>query len=180
MKCKYCYAQIPENPRKGRCSDCGASIMKKANKKFRIPWFLVVFCGIFFFAGALITFAGIQDALEYRANKEHYAQVDAVITHIDKKTTYDSINEEYDTDYTVYVSYQYGGVEYQWVKLNYYHSGMHEGDGITVEIDTRSPDTVVSDAGFVSFMGIGFMAIGGVIFYFAGIAPQKKKTVHRT
>lgn len=163
MRCKYCNAQIPENPRRGRCPDCGASVMTKPKRQ--INWIGLMFFGIILLGGVIFILGGILDGVVFYSNQDYYTEVEAVIEEIRKETTYDSINEKYDTDYTVLVSYSYDGVDYMGVELNYYNSTMKVGDLRRVKIDIRNPGKPVTNELWLVIPGLIFVAAGGFLWF---------------
>lgn len=172
MKCKYCVERLTElDVQRGRCPYCGGAIMAPQRKK--LPFLFWLFVVPFLVVGIFAVLGGFSSLVTYESNKEHYVQVDARIVQILREEHYDSVNDETDVDYTVFVDYEYGGKQYEHVQLSYYNSSMRQGDLLQIEIDSRDPGTVVRNNWWIMLIGVVFLAIGGGALYLA-YRPGKK------
>jgi len=79
-------------------------------------------------------------------------------------------NSEGEDKHNVYVSYSYNGTLYDSVELNYYSSSMYEGKEISLLCDPNNPRRIKINSpidiggGILLFMGIIFVAVGGISF----------------
>lgn len=70
--------------------------------------------------------------------------------------------------HNVYVSYEFEGQQYDYVRLNTYTSSMHEGDTITVYIDDNNPGEVIG-TGWSEFIFLGVFGGIGLVFFAIGL-----------
>ena len=96
----------------------------------------------------------------------------ATIDSIYEYEEYDSIDNEYDIQHDVYISYDtQEGMHYSGVELNWYHTGMEEGQSITIHYDPDNPERIGvkegSAWGFVILLIMGgvFILIGGTFLF---------------
>ena len=96
----------------------------------------------------------------------------ATIDSIYEYEEYDSIDNEYDIQHDVYISYDtQEGMHYSGVELNWYHTGMEEGQSITIHYDPDNPERIGvkegSAWGFVILLIIGgsFVLIGSLFLF---------------
>lgn len=172
MKCKYCHEVFPDSQvRNGRCPYCGGSVTVKPQKS--LPVLVWIFIGAFLFVGVMMFLGGFSSWWTYQSYSEYYATVDACIVEIQKEVTYDRVNDETDVDYTVFVDYEYGGVEYERIELGYHNTTMREGDVLQIEIDTREPGVVVENVWWLMIVGLVIGGIGGTMLYFLYIKPRR-------
>lgn len=112
--------------------------------------------GIFLVIGLLILLFGAYTAHRYTQIEDELVSVHAVIERIDVTRRND------DTDHDVYVSYSYRNRDYEDIRLNWYSSGMNEGDRLTLQIHPDNPAEPVSNNGWILFfIGGIFTLIGG-------------------
>ena len=172
MKCKYCVERLTAmDVQRGRCPYCGGAVMVKPRKKMPFLFWIIVIP--FLLVGALVSVGGVESLVRYETNKEHYVQVDATIVQILREESYDSVNDETDVDYTVFVDYEYGGKEYKHVQLDYYNSSMRQGERLQIEIDSRDPGTVVSNNWWIMLVG-GFVSCPWGRCLVFGLPPWQK------
>ena len=91
-----------------------------------------------------------------------------------------------ETDYDVFVSYDYEGTEYSNVRLNSYSSSMYEGEEITLLVNPDNPREVETEnAGFIlaavfGSIGIIFTLVGLSLFIFSVIRSRRNKNLMET
>ena len=177
MKCHFCMEKLSQaDAQKGRCPYCGNAVTMV--QKRRLPVLAMVIIGLFMLVGAMIFLGGLGSCISYEANKAYYVRVDAQIAEILIEESYDSVNDETDIDYTVFVDYEYDGTRYEHVELGRHSSDMRVGDRLEIEIDTRDPGTVVSNVWWLMIVGAVWLAIVGGALYF--IVKPKQKTAAQT
>ena len=77
------------------------------------------------------------------------------------------------TAHNVFVSYEYDGLQYEYVQLNFYNSSMHKGKIITIYCDKDNPAKIIGSPSsswvsliLVPFGGVFFaVGLGGVIIH---------------
>lgn len=172
MKCKMCHAELSSvDIQKGRCPYCGAAAVPEARKMPLILWVIVL---SFLLVGIMGIIGGTYSAVQYEQSKAYLTEVDAEIVEIRREETYDSVNDETDVDYTVFVDYEYDGVLYQHVELSYHKSSMRSGDIVQVQIDSRNPGEVVVNNWWIILVGVALFAVGAVPIYLV-FKPGKKE-----
>ncbi len=125
--------------------------------------FSLIFGAIFFAVGLSFLLAGVIHCLSFNAFKNRAVLIDAQITRIIVNyVTRTDTGKRSDCD--VWVSYTIDGKEYE-TKLNYYTSGMREGDTVEIFVDPDDPadietDTLILDIVFIGLGGV-FTIIGG-------------------
>ncbi len=118
---------------------------------------------LFFIIGIGLLIGSVFLMKDYQEFKETAVEVQATIEEI-----HVSRDSDGDTDYDVFVSYQYGGESFDNVPINFYSSSMYEGKEITLLCDPAAPGRVkessaVSTPGLILvFMGVIFMLISGM------------------
>lgn len=125
----------------------------------KMEWlFGIIFSGI----GLTFFIVGISIAL-YNINFRNNAlETTAVISSIERYRDSDG-----DTRHTVYVRYTIDGREYEG-RLNYYSSGMYEGEEISIYYRPEQPNRILAKSSF-SFFIIFFPSIG-LVFAAIGFA----------
>ncbi|MBO5376098.1 MAG: DUF3592 domain-containing protein [Bacilli bacterium] len=97
------------------------------------------------------------------------------------KEKYDSLDEDY--EYTVYVEFDVDGLTYEGI-LNEYHSGMREGDKVTIYYDPQDPENFRSGSDFLVFIplivGVIFAIVGSFLLIFAIKKSKKIKNLKST
>lgn len=138
--------------------------------------FFLLFGAVFFAVGFSFLLAGVIHCLSFNAFKSKAEVIEAQITRIDvnhvRKTDTGTRS-----DCDVWVSYTIDGREYD-TELNYYTSGMHEGDTIEIFFDPDDPlnikaDTLLLDIIFIGLGGV-FTIIGGC-FLVSHISRRSRK-----
>ncbi len=107
------------------------------------------------------------------SSKKFYATAEQTTATIDAIHEYISADTDHDTQHDVYISYDtQKGEHYSDVELGWYHSGMEEGQTITIYYAPNNPHDVRTQEGsvtaYIVITGIGvvFALIGG-LFVFA-------------
>jgi hypothetical protein len=128
--------------------------------------FMALFCGIFLVVGAIFTVVGIAMALADFSFRERTEEITAEITIISSYRDTDG-----DRRHNVYVTYQYGGRIYEDIELNFYRSGMYEGQEISLLCDPENPGHVKSPGGMLLlkmvFLLIGILFMGIALVFMA-------------
>lgn len=128
--------------------------------------FMALFCGIFLVVGAIFTVVGIAMALADFSFRERTEEITAEITIISSYRDTDG-----DRRHNVYVTYQYDGRVYEDIELNFYRSGMYEGQEISLLCDPENPGHVKSPGGMLLlkmvFLLIGILFMGIALVFMA-------------
>ena len=139
--------------------------------------FMVLFCGIFLVVGAIFSAVGITMALADSGFRERAEEITAEITGISSYRASDG-----DRRHNVYVTYQYDGRVYEDIELNFYRSGMYEGQEIPLLCDPENPGHVKSPGGMllleIVFLLIGILFMGIALVFiavFRNKARRRKK-----
>ena len=107
--------------------------------KSRVNWFVLAFAVVLLFVGGLRLY-------RYYGNKD-LVPVEATIERIERVSR---------RNYNVYVTYQYDGVTYSDMKLDYTIGRMDVGDTVTLRIYPANPRNYETPSGVVAtLMGIG-------------------------
>ncbi len=124
--------------------------------------FSLLFGAVFLLVGLSFFLSGVIHCLSFNAFKSKAVLIEAQITRIivNYVTRTDTGKR---TDCDVWVSYTIDGREYE-TKLNYYTSGMREGDTVEIFVDPDDPsdieaDTLIPDIVFIGLGGL-FTVIG--------------------
>ena len=135
--------------------------------------FMVLFCGIFLVVGAIFSAVGITMALADSGFRERAEEITAEITGISSYRASDG-----DRRHNVYVTYQYDGRVYEDIELNFYRSGMYEGQEIPLLCDPENPGHVKSPGGML-LLEIVFLLIGilfmGIALVFIAVSRNKAR-----
>ena len=135
--------------------------------------FMVLFCGIFLVVGAIFTVVGIAMALADFSFRERAEEITAEITIISSYRDTDG-----DRRHNVYVTYQYDGRVYEDIELNFYRSGMYEGQEIPLLCDPENPGHVKSPGGML-LLEMVFLLIGilfmGIALVFIAVSRNKAR-----
>lgn len=135
--------------------------------------FMVLFCGIFLVVGAIFSAVGITMALADSGFRERAEEITAEITGISSYRTSDG-----DRRHNVYVTYQYDGRVYEDIELNFYRSGMYEGQEIPLLCDPENPGHVKSPGGML-LLEMVFLLIGilfmGIALVFIAVSRNKAR-----
>ena len=135
--------------------------------------FMVLFCGIFLVVGAIFSAVGITMALADSGFRERAEEITAEITGISSYRASDG-----DRRHNVYVTYQYGGRIYEDIELNFYRSGMYEGQEISLLCDPENPGHVKSPGGML-LLEMVFLLIGilfmGIALVFIAVSRNKAR-----
>ncbi len=142
--------------------------------KFMTKYFMAIFGGIFALVGTIFIIVGIMANVKSSQFKEYAVEVNGVIE--------DIVIEEHtdETDYDVYVSYEYDGVYYEDIHIDFYSSSMSEGQEIDLLIDPDNPTDIHSSEGdlffTLMFVGMGgLFALIGYIILIVSFLNKKKK-----
>lgn len=142
--------------------------------KFMTKYFMAIFGGIFALVGTIIIIVGIITNVKMSQFKESAVEVNGVIE--------DIVIEEHtdETDYDVFVAFEYDGEYYEDVHLDFYSSSMYEGQEIELLIDPDNPTDVHTSDGdlffTLMFVGLGgLFALIGYIILIVSILNKKKK-----
>ncbi|MBQ4067659.1 MAG: DUF3592 domain-containing protein [Lachnospiraceae bacterium] len=148
--------------------------MKKVN------WItLIVGLGFMLFATGLILGG-------YFINKSHSdfmdtaVETEATIVDIKEEVEYDRLDEEYDTEHTVFISYEFDGNSYENVRLSYYTSSMRIGNKVTIYCDPLNPSEFrlkygLNVVGIILYVVGGVLALGGFIIIICSFAGKSKR-----
>lgn len=120
-----------------------------------------IFGGVFLLIGIVFILICLISTIAYNKFKESAEKCNAVITNIE--SYYDSNSET--TEYDVYVRYEVDDVVYD-KELNYYESGMVEGDIITIYYNVDDPNDIMADGDATLFLIFGII---GAIFAIIGV-----------
>lgn len=135
---------------------------------------MILLGSIFGGIGLIFLIVGSCIFIKGAVNKNSGEEITAVVTSIDR---YRDSNGN--IDHNVYVDYEYDGVEYTDMPLNYYSSSMRKGKKIGITVDPDEPtDILATDINFLLggiFGGIGliFAAIGGAFL----LRTHKRKSL---
>ena len=134
---------------------------------------MVLFCGIFLVVGAIFSAVGITMALADSGFRERAEEITAEITGISSYRASDG-----DRRHNVYVTYQYDGRVYEDIELNFYRSGMYEGQEIPLRCDPENPGHVKSPGGML-LLEMVFLLIGilfmGIALVFIAVSRNKAR-----
>lgn len=88
---------------------------------------------------------------------------------VSEKSTYSYSEKKHrtKTSHEVYVSYEIDGIVYDNVSLNYYSSGMQEGDTIKIYYNPENPREILADGS--QFAGILITGLLGFVFTVVGV-----------
>ena len=135
--------------------------------------FMALFCGIFLVVGAIFSAVGITMALADSGFRERAEEITAEITGISSYRASDG-----DRRHNVYVTYQYDGRVYEDIELNFYRSGMYEGQEIPLLCDPENPGHVKSPGGML-LLEMVFLLIGilfmGIALVFIAVSRNKAR-----
>lgn len=126
--------------------------------------FLHLFLSIFTVVGIGMLIGGITILF---FNQKFMSGAEKVNGVIDTITTHTDSDGE--TGHFVYVSYEYGGTEYESVRLGFYSSNMREGQEIMLYCDPDNPKNIATKWSNL-FAGI-ILIFMGIIFAATGIVP---------
>lgn len=130
----------------------------RANRVLNLGFAIFIIVGLSLLAGGLFT---LVSGIRYQ---QKATPVQAIITYIESYRDSDG-----DVSHDVYVTYSYGGVTYEDVRLNEYSSSMYEGKEITLYLDPSNPKRVKTSFG--AYMVGGILMAMGVFFSLFGIIP---------
>ena len=124
------------------------------NSKTHFPTEQMVAC-LFLTIGLLVCLLGVYNIRSYNQIEDELVTVPAVIERIRREGLGN------DKKRRAYVSYSYQGVEYDEIRLSWYHSGMDVGDRIDLKIHPDDPSKPVSKGGGIPlFIGSVFTLLG--------------------
>ena len=88
--------------------------------------------------------------------------------------------EEYDTEHTVFISYEFDGNSYENVRLSYYTSSMRIGNKVTIYCDPLNPSEFrakygLNVVGIVLYVIGGILALGGLVIIICSFTGKSKK-----
>ena len=130
-------------------------------KKIRFPYSLF---GIFGLVGLIMCIIGVCILVSGKRFEAAAETVTGTITAIE-----DYRDADGDRHYQAYVDYSYQGRLYTKVRLNYYSSGMYEGEEIELKIDPQNPRNAKAKN---SYLVAGLILSGmGVVFLLVGVVP---------
>lgn len=138
----------------------------KASKGGRTAMIVFTVVGVLLLAGAIAL------GIFFAADNNSRVPVQATITEI-----FGHYDSDGDRSYDVYADFTLNGKEYEHIKLNYWDSGMEEGDVVTVYVDADDPESmgvpkvvqIIIPCALV-FFGAAFTLIGAL-----SIAKENKK-----
>lgn len=126
--------------------------------------FIKVLYGIFAVVGIILL---ISSVIVFIFNQRFISEAQEISGVIETIEAYRS--SDGDINHRVYVSYVYGGKQYNNVRVSFYSSNMYEGKEITLYCDPENPGKVmVKGSGL--FATIMFVAMG-IIFTCIGVIP---------
>lgn len=135
---------------------------------------MILLGSIFGGVGLIFLIVGSCMLVSGAVNKSRGEEITAVVTAIDRYRDSDG-----DTGHKVYVDYEYDGVEYTDMPLNYYSSSMRRGKEISIAIDPDEPENILSTG--VNFMLGGIFGGIGLIFAVVGgaflLRTHKRKSL---
>lgn len=118
--------------------------------------------GMFFAFGLAFIIVPVISIAGWTEFKKDAVTVSAQITDIDTYRTRSSTSHKRRTHHDVYVEYEYEGKTYS-EELDYYSSGMKEGDIIDIYIDPENPSRSMNDPFLFSVFFGGFgLVFGGI------------------
>ena len=103
----------------------------KASKGGRTAMIVFTVVGVLLLAGAIAL------GIFFAADNNSRVPVQATITEI-----FGHYDGDGDRSYDVYADFTLNGKEYEHIKLNYWDSGMEEGDVVTVYVDADDPESM--------------------------------------
>ena len=135
--------------------------------------FMTLFCAIFLIVGAIFFAVGLTMAIRDSGFRERAEEITAEITEISSYRGSDG-----DWRHSVYVTYQYGGRIYEEIALNFYRSGMREGQEISLLCDPENPEHVKAP-GAMLLLELVFLLIGilfmGIVLVMIAISLTRKR-----
>ena len=123
---------------------------------------------VFFFIGLIIIMAGVILFARGLIAKNNGIKIKAEIVAIKTYT-----DDDGDINHNVFVSYEYDGLQYEYVQLNFYNSSMRKGKIITIYCDKDNPSKIIGSPSsnwipliLIPFGGVFFaVGLGGVIIH---------------
>ena len=141
----------------------------------------LVFAGIIlWFVGIPFLIIGLLMGIHEKNFRDNAVEVQGIIETI----AIDRHGDE--TDYDVFVAYDYDGYDYSNVRINSYSSAMYEGAEITLLVNPDNPREVETEnAGIILaavFGGMGFLItlIGLILFIISGSRNRRNKNLMET
>ncbi len=147
--------------------------MKKNGMIFKIIGIIYSILGI------IILIIGIIQFNNFKKEEATFEHVMAEISRIERTGSGD------DVDHDVYLNYEFKGKEYTDVHVNFYSTGMYEGDEIEVFINPDdSKDIIYGDGAYFAYiamiMGLIFAAVGIPILIIPAILNKKNEKLVET
>lgn len=143
-------------------------------KKNRVVYVIfIIFCVV----GTGLLIGGALCGWHFASFKAKAEEITGEITRIEEY--YDS---DYELKHSVYVSYNYDGIDYEDVSINFYSSSMYEGKEIGLLCDPEKPYYVEERTSgtlvvaILAGIGIIFLLVGAIpLFVMAGKKRQNKE-----
>lgn len=129
---------------------------------------------IFIAVGLIFFIIGCSFFVIGAVNQNKGEEITAVVTAIERYRESDG-----DIGHHVFVDYEYDGVEYKEMPLNYYSSSMRQGKKISINIDPDEPSHILASGfnmifgGIFGGSGLVFVIIGGIVL----IKGNKRKAL---
>lgn len=145
----------------------------------RYKWsFPFTFIGVIFFLfGVIFVIIAAANIAGWEEFRKDAVSVNATITDIDTHT--ERRGKKKKTYHDVFVEYEYEGVTYS-DELDYYTSGMREGDDVEIYVDPERPSDSRSKPYLVSgIMGLFALIFGGIGAGFLGHEIRRSVIVNR-
>lgn len=125
---------------------------------------LNLFFGIFAVVGVILLISAVLTYISNRKFISEAEEISGVIETIEEYRDSDG-----DINHRVYVSYTYGGIQYDKVRINLYVSNMYVGKEIALYCDPKNPGRVVAKG--TDIIASVIFAGMGIIFICLGIVP---------
>lgn len=148
----------------------------------KVNWITIILGLGFLFFGAGLILGGYFLNKGHSDFMERAVEIEATIVDIKEDVEYDDFDDEYETDYTVFVSYEVDGKKYENVKLSYYTSSMRIGNPVTIYCDPENPSEFrvkygLNVVGIVLYVLGGILSIGGIIIVICSFVKKKKVAI---
>lgn len=120
--------------------------------------------GIFAVIGIILL---ISSVIVFIYNQRFISEAEEISGIVERIEAYR--NSDGDINHRVYVSYAYGGKQYDNVRVNFYSSNMYEGKEITLYCDPENPGKVIVKGS--DLFAVIILAAMGIIFTCIGVIP---------
>ncbi len=123
--------------------------------------------GLMFLIGGLLFFLKYDPA-------SYDKQATGTIVDIEER--YETIGDDDQLVYDVYIDYTVEGKTFEHVEYFEYHTGMKKGDTVTFYYKSTDPSQIAgSDKDMAPYFGLAFAAVGLVMLVVTGIRIVRKK-----